>query len=125
MLSKQIESAQKRVEARNFDIRKHVLEYDDVMNQQREVIYEQRRTVLRGEDVSESIMQMAEELVDGALAQYLDENVNVDDLDINGLNTYLTRTFFGDGEKAFDPEEIDEYSKDALKSLIMPDTGAI
>lgn len=120
MLSKQIESAQKRVEARNFDIRKHVLEYDDVMNQQREVIYEQRRTVLRGEDVSESIMQMAEELVDGALAQYLDENVNVDDLDLDGLNTYLTRTFFGDGEKAFDPEEIDEYSKDALKSLIMP-----
>ncbi|MGI5907410.1 MAG: preprotein translocase subunit SecA [Christensenellales bacterium] len=120
MLSKQIESAQKRVEARNFDIRKHVLEYDDVMNQQREVIYEQRRTVLRGEDVIESIMQMAEELVDGALAQYLDENVNVDDLDLDGLNTYLTRTFFGDGEKAFDPEEIDEYSKDALKSLIMP-----
>ncbi|MFZ5975633.1 MAG: preprotein translocase subunit SecA [Bacillota bacterium] len=120
MLSKQIESAQKRVEARNFDIRKHVLEYDDVMNQQREVIYEQRRTVLRGEDVSESIMQMAEELVDGALEQYLDENVNVDDLDLDGLNTYLSRTFFAEGEKAFEKEEIGEYSREGLKAVIMP-----
>ncbi len=120
MLTKQIEAAQKRVEARNFDIRKHVLEYDDVMNQQREVIYGQRRAVLRGEDVHENIMQMTEELVDGALAQYVDENVNVDDLDLEGLNTYLSRTFLGEGEKAFDPEAISEYSREAIKEIVMP-----
>lgn len=48
MLSKQIESAQRRIESRNFEIRKHVLQYDDVMNQQREIIYAQRRAVLMG-----------------------------------------------------------------------------
>jgi preprotein translocase subunit SecA len=58
MISKAIENAQKKVEARNFDIRKHVLEYDDVMNQQREVIYEQRRRVLEGEDVQMTIQGM-------------------------------------------------------------------
>lgn len=57
-LSSQIESAQKKVEARNFDIRKHVLQYDDVMNQQRTIIYQQRRQVLEGKDLSEVIAQM-------------------------------------------------------------------
>ena len=58
MLTKQIETAQKRVEAMNFETRKNVLRYDDVMNKQREIIYGQRRRVLMGEDVSESIKTM-------------------------------------------------------------------
>lgn len=60
ILSKQIETAQKRVEAHNYDIRKNVLQYDDVMNKQREIIYGQRRAVLMGEDISKSVMRMVE-----------------------------------------------------------------
>ncbi|HQE65799.1 MAG TPA: preprotein translocase subunit SecA, partial [Bacillota bacterium] len=62
LLSKSIENAQKRVEGRNFDIRKHVLQYDNVMNKQREVIYSQRRQVLLGEDIRENIMEMISEI---------------------------------------------------------------
>ena len=64
MLTKQIESAQKRIEGRNFEIRKNVLEYDDVMNRQREVIYGQRRRVLLGENVHDSILKMADSVID-------------------------------------------------------------
>ena len=64
MLTKQIESAQKRIEGRNFEIRKNVLEYDNVMNRQREVIYGQRRRVLLGEDVHDSILKMADSVID-------------------------------------------------------------
>ena len=71
MLTKQIESAQKRIEGRNFEARKHVLEYDNVMNRQREVIYGQRRRVLMGEDVHESILKMADHVVDYAVRSWL------------------------------------------------------
>ncbi len=64
MLTKQIESAQKRIEGRNFEIRKNVLEYDNVMNRQREVIYGQRRRVLLGENVHDSILKMADSVID-------------------------------------------------------------
>ena len=71
MLTKQIESAQKRIEGRNFETRKHVLEYDNVMNRQREVIYGQRRRVLMGEDVHESILKMADHVIDFAAGRWL------------------------------------------------------
>ncbi|MBQ3706149.1 MAG: preprotein translocase subunit SecA [Clostridia bacterium] len=71
MLTKQIESAQKRIEGRNFETRKHVLEYDNVMNRQREVIYGQRRRVLMGEDVRESILKMADHVVEFAAGRWL------------------------------------------------------
>ena len=70
MLTKQIESAQKRIEGRNFETRKHVLEYDDVMNRQREVIYGQRRRVLMGENVRDNIIRMADHLVDFAMNRW-------------------------------------------------------
>ena len=71
MLTKQIESAQKRIEGRNFEMRKHVLEYDNVMNRQREVIYGQRRRVLMGEDVHDSILRMADHVIDFAVGRWL------------------------------------------------------
>ena len=71
LLTKQIEGAQKRIEGRNFETRKHVLEYDNVMNRQREVIYGQRRRVLMGEDVRESILKMADHVVDFAVGRWL------------------------------------------------------
>ena len=71
MLTKQIESAQKRIEGRNFETRKHVLEYDDVMNRQREVIYGQRRRVLLGENVRDNILKMADHVADYAVGSWL------------------------------------------------------
>ena len=71
MLTKQIENAQKRIEGRNFETRKHVLEYDDVMNRQREVIYGQRRRVLMGEDVRDSVQRMADHVIDFAVSSWL------------------------------------------------------
>ena len=71
LLTKQIESAQKRIEGRNFEARKHVLEYDNVMNRQREVIYGQRRRVLMGENVKDSIQRMADHVIDFAASRWM------------------------------------------------------
>lgn len=70
MISRAIENAQRRVESRNFDLRKHVLEYDDVMNQQREVIYGQRRSVLMGEDIKENVLDMIEKVTARTIDSY-------------------------------------------------------
>ena len=71
MITSTIESAQKKLEGRNFEIRKNVLRYDDVMNQQREIIYGQRRKVLDGEDVSADIHKMLRDNVDSSCALFL------------------------------------------------------
>jgi len=70
LVSRAIEQAQKRVESRNFDIRKHLLEYDDVMNRQREIIYEERRTVLESENLDDHVLEMTEEVVRGMESQF-------------------------------------------------------
>ncbi len=74
MVTSAVESAQKRVEAHNFDIRKHVLQYDDVMNTQREVIYRERRKILEGSDISESVIEMMQEHFDNMLYTYINPN---------------------------------------------------
>ena len=91
MVSKQIENAQKRVEARNYDIRLHVLQYDDVMNQQREIIYGQRREVLEGEDMHARIMEMRDTLIAEAVDRHCGDDVSRKDWDITGLAEYLER----------------------------------
>ena len=90
MLTKQIENAQKRVESRNYEIRKHVLQYDDVMNQQRGVIYGQRNQVLRGEDMQGVIVTMRDALIDEACTRYLAGEKN-SEWDLKGLAEYLER----------------------------------
>ena len=85
ILSKQIENAQKRVETHNFDIRKHVLQYDDVMNKQREIIYGQRRKVLMGEDVHDSVMEMIRETVAARMDLFAPVHAKADDWDMMGL----------------------------------------
>ena len=75
-LSKQIENAQKRVEGRNYDTRKHVLQYDDVMNTQRQVIYGQRRAVLDGVDIHENIMQMIDAIVRDSCTLQIADNAD-------------------------------------------------
>jgi preprotein translocase subunit SecA len=81
MISRAIENAQRKVEGHNFDIRKHLLEYDDVMNKQREVIYQQRRDVLAGKDVSPVVQDMIEDLVDGVVAEFHQERLDSNEWD--------------------------------------------
>ena len=90
MLTKQIENAQKRVESRNYEIRKHVLQYDDVMNQQRGIIYGQRHQVLRGEDMQGVVTTMRDALIDEACTRFLAGEKN-SEWDLNGLKDYLER----------------------------------
>jgi len=85
LVSRQIEGAQKKVEQYHFDVRKHVLEYDDVMNVQRKVIYEERRKVLRGENLRENLVDMMERLVEETVNLYCPSSVPRDEWDIPGL----------------------------------------
>ncbi|MBS1125367.1 MAG: protein translocase subunit secA, partial [Nitrospirae bacterium] len=93
MVSRSIESAQKRVEDHNFEMRKHVLEYDDVMNQQRKVIYEQRRQILAGENLKEDVLGLAEELFDGLFGFYCPEDAYPETWDLVGLKETLVAKF--------------------------------
>jgi len=86
LISKAIENAQKRVEAHNFDIRKHLLEFDDVMNRQRQVIYEQRKRVLKGEDPWADIEDMIEEIVEGIVPDFIDEKSHPEEWNLKGLD---------------------------------------
>ena len=92
-ITKGIETAQKRVEAHNFEIRKHLLEYDNVMNRQREVIYEERKKVLFGENLKEYIYEIAEEVASYALDTYLNEKAAADQWDFEGFRQYLGSRF--------------------------------
>jgi preprotein translocase subunit SecA len=93
MVSRSIEGAQKRVENHNFEMRKHVLEYDDVMNQQRKVIYEQRRQILAAEDLKEEALGLAEELFDGVFGFYCPEDAYPETWDLAGLREALASKF--------------------------------
>src|SRR3954467_5023877 len=92
MLTKQIESAQKKVEEQNFLIRKRVLEYDDVMNQQREIIYKIRDRILEGEDMSGTARAQIRDVIDGLVEQYLAGDY-VEDWDLDGLFTQLEQIY--------------------------------
>ena len=91
ILSKQIESAQKRVEMHNFDIRKNVLQYDDVMNKQREIIYGQRRKVLMGEDIHDSVLEMIRETIAARIALFAPPHAKPADWDMLGLYKELSQ----------------------------------
>jgi len=93
LVTKAIENAQGRVEAHNFEIRKHLLEYDNVMNQQREVIYSQRREVLAGEDLKDSVIEMIEEQAEGIVDLYADEKAHPEDWDLKGLQDVFYQQF--------------------------------
>ncbi len=97
MVSKAIENAQKKVENRNFEIRKYVLEYDDVMNQQREIIYAQRKQILLGENLRENILAMIEKIADHGIALYADANTYPEDWDLAGLIKFCEEYFAPEG----------------------------
>lgn len=93
LISRAIENAQKKVEGHNFDIRKHLLEYDDVMNQQRSVIYGRRRELLKGADIKESVMDIIAESVDHLLGVYVDERMPPGEWDVKALRESLKDQF--------------------------------
>jgi preprotein translocase subunit SecA len=119
MLTKSIENAQKRVEGRNFSIRKYVLQYDDVMNKQRQIIYSERRRVLFGEDLRGHIMSMVEELVDENLDFTTAASKYAEEWDLDGLENSLRKicsTFKG---FSYTEEDIQRLDKNSLKEDIM------
>ncbi len=94
MISKAIENSQKRVEGQNFEIRKHLLEYDDVMNRQRQVIYEQRRKVLRGgQGLWSDLEEMLEDVLDELIPGFIDEKGHAEDEDLKGLEDMVFKQF--------------------------------
>ena len=93
LVTRAIEKAQKRVEERHFDYRKQVLKFDDVMNTQREVLYQHRDSILAGEDLKGDILEMLEELIDERLETYIPPKSNADDWDIQGLIDWVRHTY--------------------------------
>ena len=111
ILTRAVESAQKKVEGRNFSIRKNVLKYDDVMNVQREIIYRERRQVLDGENVSDSIKNMITSVADETVNMYIDNDknsVNVESLDTEIKNTFAIEMLDYIKENEEEPEKISE-----------------
>jgi preprotein translocase subunit SecA len=104
LVSRQIEGAQKRVEGQNFGYRKHVLEYDDVMNKQRQAVYGLRRQLLEGEDQKAFLMNIADEIMQGIVQLHANEETNPDEWDINALVTAVGQQFgFDLREEGIDP----------------------
>ena len=93
MISRSIENAQKKVEAHNFDIRKHLIEYDDVMNKQREVIYSQRREILAGRDIRESFLGMLDDTIEEIVSAYAIDKVPPHDWDWQGISDSVFKSF--------------------------------
>ena len=123
LISKAIENAQKKVEAHNFDIRKHLLEYDDVMNTQRDIIYSMRREILSGEGIADILRTMMDEKVDALIDAYTDPKADPEDWEIQGLKDQVARLFgirlklgppdMGEDEfRALKPDELRETLKE-------------
>lgn len=122
LISKAIENAQKKVEAHNFDIRKHLLEYDDVMNKHREIIYSLRKQILSGENLEEIIKNMMDEKIESLVEQYTDPKLPPEQWELSPLKDNISRifgiTFKPDGNPEITgPEDISEILKnEAWKS---------
>ncbi len=119
IVSKAIESAQKKVEGNNFDIRKHVLKYDDVMNQQRVVMYKQRREILDSQDCSHVVKDMLHEQVNAVIEAHCPKDIVPEDWDLNGLLEYVETRIAREGvlaiedlEKFATHEELEELLHD-------------
>ncbi len=123
LLSKSIENAQKKVEGRNFGIRKHVLQYDDVMNKQREVIYGERKKVLYGENMHDHIMNMVESLIDDAIQLYTADAKYPEDWDLEGLQENLGAIFLP--KNSLEYEDIQNLTVEQLKEDLVEKAQSI
>ena len=123
MLTKTIEGAQKKIEGRNFGIRKNVLQYDDVMSRQREIVYGQRDQVLNGEDLRDQIVKMIEQAIEAQVDKYLPAATLRDDWDLNGLREHYMGWLIGPDDLQYDETEMEKlepgFVKDELTKKAM------
>ena len=118
MISSSIETAQRKVEGRNFEIRKNVLKFDDVMNKQREIIYGQRSKVLEGEDLKSDIAKMRAESVEKTVDVYLASDEDRENWNLNGLRDYYSGWLLTDGDLRFDKDEFAKLTKADVVRMI-------
>jgi preprotein translocase subunit SecA len=121
-VTRAIETAQKRVETHNFEIRKHLLEYDDVMNKQREVIYGMRREILEGGSQQETIQEWIEEVLDATLVVYAPKSAHPEDWDLDGLAEAMHRQF--DVKIPLEVQAREVASQDGLRELLLEEVRA-
>jgi preprotein translocase subunit SecA len=122
MISKAIENAQRKVEGHHFDIRKHLLEYDDVMNKQREVIYSQRREVLKGENIKPIIDDMIEDLVEGAVLSVVNPKIPSEDWDWDSFFEQVMELF--NIELTWTRSDRVDLDEDTLRDKLMEEVRA-
>ena len=125
MLSNAIENAQKQVESRNFQTRKNVLQYDDVMNTQREVIYKQRRQVLDGEDLQQSIQSMLRSTIENAIRGHMGEQKHMTAEEFREATALFHTMFLLPDELRLTDEELQGYTADGLVDLVMEKAQAV
>jgi preprotein translocase subunit SecA len=118
MLSGQIEAAQRRLEGRNFETRKNVLQFDDVMNKQREIIYGQREQVLRGDDVAESVKNMVRTSIDGRVEQYLAGDEDPTAWNFEGLRQYYMNWLVTKQDFRYSAEQLATLSREEVANLL-------
>ncbi len=121
IITKQIERAQERIEDRNFSSRKHVLQYDDVMNEQRKLIYSERNKVLGGADIHEDIKGMVKAVVDNLLANHVDLNRSTQDWEFEDLNEVLCKDFFNTNDDYIDHEWLDKITGAEFRDKLVED----
>ena len=119
MLNKSIENAQKNIEGRHFDSRKHVLQYDEVLNEQRKIIYSQRQSVLDGDDLSGTIRNMIESIIDSAIDDYIGISHIPEDWNTAALTDFANRTLDARGEFVIEQKELDTITKDEIKERLL------
>jgi len=125
LLTRIIESSQKKVEGNNFSIRKNVLNYDDVMNTQREIIYKQRAQVLDGEDLHESILKMMEDLIDTTVDSYIVDEEVKDEWNLVGLKDHFLGWLIGPDDLAYTEDDLSEVSKEDITNALKAKAGEL
>jgi preprotein translocase subunit SecA len=123
IISRSIESAQRKVEGRNFDIRKHVLEYDDVMNQQREVIYSQRRQVLSGESLQDNLYSMLETVVNGSVDMFSGGSPHPEEWDLQSMLEYAEGLFLPN--TTITPEQLIKMEKEEVREFLFEEAQKV
>ncbi len=125
ILTGAIENAQKNLESRNFDSRKHVLQFDEVMNVQRQIIYKQRQTVLDGEDIHGTILEMMESVIDSVLDDFIGISEVPDDWNIRGIAEFADTTLCAEGKFSISAEEMETVTRDDVKEKLIAIANAV
>ncbi len=119
MLTNAIENAQKNLESRNFDSRKNVLQYDEVMNEQRKIIYKQRQMVLDGEDLSGIIKEMIEAIINSAIDDYIGISEIPEEWNLHALTEFANNNLRANGEFVIKDEDLDTITKNDIKDMLL------